>query len=61
MEENKGYKCPLCSYSFKVGEAKCGACPMSKGCKIICCPHCGYQWVEESKAVNLIKKLMGKK
>ena len=44
-------KCGLCGYEFDASLMACHArCPMSAHCAIICCPHCGYQVVDESKA-----------
>jgi Fe2+ transport system protein FeoA len=44
-------KCPLCGYEFDPTRLVChGSCPMADRCAIICCPHCGYQVVDESKS-----------
>lgn len=42
-------KCTLCGFEFFYNEASCVKCPLNKQCKIICCPHCGYQTIDESK------------
>ncbi len=52
-------RCALCGYEFDERALACHSqCPMSEGCAIICCPNCGYQAVDESKAwgVTLLRK-----
>jgi hypothetical protein len=45
--------CPLCGNRFEEGEnTACSACPMGKECGTICCPNCGYQFVERSWIVD---------
>ncbi|MEE8168699.1 MAG: hypothetical protein V3T58_07495 [Candidatus Hydrothermarchaeales archaeon] len=53
-------KCPLCGYEFaeEMEEVKCKGCPMSRGCGMICCPHCNYQFVQKSKTIDVIKKIL---
>jgi hypothetical protein len=36
----------------------CGGCPMSGGCRKVCCPHCGY---ENPAIPKLLQKLIKKK
>jgi rubredoxin len=52
-------KCPLCGYNFDEAEARnvCQACFMNRGCELIICPNCNYEFPKESKTVNFIKKL----
>jgi hypothetical protein len=51
--------CSLCGYEFDKDNLSCHtACPLSKGCHIICCPNCGYQVVDESKSETL--QLLGR-
>jgi len=50
--------CPLCGHDFEAGEqAACQACPMHKGCNLVCCPACGYQMVDERR--SLMARLAG--
>ncbi len=45
--------CPLCGYDFDETDHACQAkCPMAavQGCSLVCCPHCGYQMVDERKS-----------
>jgi len=30
-------------------------------CKVLCCPRCHYEFVEESVIVNFVKRLVGKR
>ncbi len=61
----RGYgamKCPLCGSEFsreEAGEA-CQHCPL-KSCNLVCCPQCGYQFVDEKQARERLKRLLGKK
>ncbi|MEI7905319.1 MAG: hypothetical protein WCI43_07895 [Candidatus Firestonebacteria bacterium] len=53
------YKCSMCGKEFGEEEAGTGCknCPMhSKGCNLIRCPNCGYEWPPEPK---WLKKLFG--
>jgi Fe2+ transport system protein FeoA len=39
--------CPLCNTTVdSLGQAGCRACPLAAGCKLTCCPNCGYSWIE---------------
>ena len=49
------YECPLCSTDFS--EAEChAACPMSRGCTMVRCPHCGYEFVESGRIVDMLRR-----
>jgi predicted Zn-ribbon and HTH transcriptional regulator len=53
-------KCSLCGYEFnkdQMEKTKCSACPEFMGCELLCCPNCGYRFVEESKIVNILRRL----
>jgi hypothetical protein len=42
-------RCPLCSLEFDVSGQGCRpSCPMSGGCKVVCCPSCGYSFPQEN-------------
>ncbi len=50
--------CPLCGHDFEAGgQAACQACPMHRGCNLVCCPACGYQMVDERR--SLMGRLAG--
>jgi hypothetical protein len=46
------HRCPLCTHAFDDGREKCSACPMHTGCATICCPNCGYSFVDRSATVS---------
>ncbi len=42
-------QCPLCGFGFDAEGQGCRpSCPMAKGCRVICCPSCGYTFPQES-------------
>ncbi|MBL8057533.1 MAG: hypothetical protein JNK29_12575 [Anaerolineales bacterium] len=46
-------RCPLCQHEFDETHPACqGRCPMAavQGCRLICCPNCGYQMVDEKRS-----------
>ena len=52
-------RCPLCGATFDETDHSCaGSCPMAavQGCHLVCCPHCGYQMVDENRS-GLVKLL----
>jgi len=51
-------RCPLCGGSFPADGSGCpSACPIAKQCKVLCCPHCGYEFVEDSAVASGIARL----
>ncbi len=50
-------KCLLCGFEFSPKEAQCSGCAVSKGCNVICCPHCGYHMVGDSSVLTWMKKI----
>lgn len=59
MGTYRTYTCPLCSASFGGNGESChSSCPMSRGCSMIKCPRCNYEFVEDSSIVNFFRKLM---
>ncbi len=54
MPESKLTTCPLCGNRFDREAEHCHvSCPMADGCRIICCPNCGYQMVDEARSTTL--------
>ena len=47
------YECPLCGTDFNGAECH-GSCPMSKGCTMVRCPHCSYEFVESGKFTDML-------
>ncbi len=54
----KTVDCPLCGFQFKSDEAACSGCGMMRGCSMLKCPNCNYEFVAESKIVNWFVKLV---
>jgi Fe2+ transport system protein FeoA len=56
-------RCPLCGYKFDESVKHCHtACAMNHNCALVCCPHCGYQMVDETqtKAASWMRKLFSR-
>ncbi len=51
--------CALCGHRFVPDPSTmaCARCPMNRRCAVICCPHCGYEFVTESRLVNLLRRV----
>lgn len=42
-------RCPLCGTAFDAAGQGCRpSCPMAKGCRVVCCPSCGYSFPQEN-------------
>jgi len=52
--------CPLCGGRFQPSDQTCGACPFARGCRVACCPHCGYQFPTASRLVDWIAERIEK-
>ena len=52
-------KCPLCQYRFG-DRGACHGCGFTKGCTMIKCPNCGYEYVERSRTIEWIQKWIGR-
>ncbi|HEX9798235.1 MAG TPA: FeoA family protein [Anaerolineales bacterium] len=43
--------CPVCTTEFDPSaRAACSACPVGRGCHMICCPHCGHTTIDTSQS-----------
>lgn len=43
--------CQLCGYEFEPDTLTCHTgCPMGRHCNLVCCPHCGYHSIDESRS-----------
>ena len=49
------YECPLCATDFEGAHCH-SACPMSRGCAMVRCPHCGYEFVESGKITDMLRR-----
>ena len=55
MNGDKQYECPLCATDF-IGAECHSACSMSNGCAMVRCPHCGYEFVESGRIVDMLRR-----
>jgi hypothetical protein len=53
------YECPLCALDFEY-EVCHTTCPMARGCKMVRCPRCSYEFVEEGLLVSFLRKVVPK-
>ncbi len=55
-------KCSLCGYEFKEKESlsSCRGCILTRGCRLIRCPHCGYEVPAEPRWLRRFIKKGGK-
>ena len=52
------YECPLCGVDF-IGALCHASCPISRGCAMVRCPRCAYEFVQEGSMVSFIRNLFG--
>jgi len=52
-------RCPLCGTEFDAEGQGCRpSCPVSKGCKVVCCPSCSYSFPQETGLAGRLKALL---
>src|ERR1700740_2003002 len=49
------YECPLCGTDFTGAECH-SSCPMSKGCTMVRCPRCAYEFVESGRIADMLRR-----
>ncbi len=52
------HRCPLCGGTF-AQEQHCSICPMTDYCHTLCCPNCGYTFVERSSVIDGTRRIAG--
>lgn len=55
MSNDRNYECPLCGTDFDGAQCH-SACPMSRGCTMVRCPHCGYEFVESGRFTDMLRR-----
>jgi uncharacterized protein (DUF2225 family) len=54
--------CPLCGTAFDAeGQGRRPSCPLAKGCKVICCPSCGYSFPQETGLAGRLRGWLDRK
>jgi len=56
--EVREVECPLCGKRFPGQEACVVGCPFAGSCQTLCCPHCDYRFVEDSKLTRWVGRLL---
>ena len=52
-------ECPLCGAAFSSDQSHCaGGCPMAANCRVLCCPACGYEFIEDSILISGAQRLL---
>lgn len=49
------HECPLCGMDF-TGESCRPSCPMARGCSMVRCPRCGYEFVESGRFIDMLRR-----
>ncbi len=49
-------KCSLCglNYDEQTAQASCQSCPVTKGCRLVRCPNCGYETPPEPRWLKTV-------
>jgi hypothetical protein len=51
--------CPLCGTGFDAEGQGCRpSCPMARGCRVVCCPSCGYSFPQEAGAAAGLRRML---
>jgi hypothetical protein len=54
--------CPLCGTAFDAEGQGCRpSCPMASGCRVICCPACGYSFPQETGLAGRLRRLLDRR
>lgn len=59
IEAHEHHSCPLCGLTFTgaQGAGSCMGCPLGAHCETICCPRCGYSFVERSATLGFLNRM----
>ena len=53
MKTDRHYECPLCGTDFTGAECH-SSCPVSRGCEMVRCPRCRYEFVESGRLTDML-------
>ena len=49
--KNRTMRCEMCGQIFDPdAHLACQSCPLNRGCKLVCCPNCGYETVDVGRS-----------
>ena len=52
--------CALCGFTYAQAQGCRPACPMSRGCALVCCPNCGHGEARDGPIAAGLRKLLVK-
>jgi hypothetical protein len=51
--------CPLCGTAFDPEGLGCRpSCPLAAGCRVVCCPSCGYSFPQATGLAGRLKRFL---
>jgi hypothetical protein len=57
-----GETCPLCATTFAASGQGCRpSCPLAKGCRVVCCPSCGYSFPQETGLAGRLRAFLDRR
>ena len=55
-------RCPLCGTEFDAEGQGCRpSCPMSEGCRVVCCPACRYGFPQETGLAGRLRRFLDRR
>jgi hypothetical protein len=55
--EAREERCPLCGATFDAEGQGCRpSCPLAAGCRVVCCPSCGYSFPQETGLAGRLRR-----
>lgn len=52
------HECPFCRRTFPETSMAChGGCPMASHCGALCCPHCGYEFIDTRSVASRFERI----
>lgn len=56
IDNDRRFDCPLCGIDF-TGAACHASCPFARGCAMVRCPACGYEFIEDGWTTRVLRWL----
>jgi hypothetical protein len=54
------YECPLCNLEFE-GETCHSGCALGKGCAMVRCPRCNYEFVQDGSLSSFFRRFLSRR